>query len=142
MSALGSPTGADCDWKRTVPPLAVSICAITLSSVVLPDPEGPMMVRNSPSSTEKFKSWMTQDGASRPARAAKRLLRSRTSSSGSAVMAQPPTSAFASAGGRQRNSQRSPRLTVQLPRTTMHVVAARATNTPVVSKLLALSWIR
>ena len=49
LSAFGSSSGADSDWKRTSPPLAMSICAIMFSSVVLPAPEGPTMVRNSPS---------------------------------------------------------------------------------------------
>ena len=62
LSALGSSSGAVSDWKRTSPPLAASICAIMLSSVVLPAPDGPMMVRNSPSATEKLRSWITQGG--------------------------------------------------------------------------------
>ena len=147
MSALGSPMGADCDWKRRVPLLATSIWAIMLSSVVLPEPDGPMMVRNSPSLTEKLRPWITQAGASRPARPAKRLPRSRTSRRGSRsvavmVMDQLPSSALASAGGRQRKSQRSTMSTLQLPRKTMQVTVTRATNTPVVSKFMAPSWIR
>ena len=73
LSALGSPTGARSDWKRTSPPLALSICAIMLSSVVLPAPDGPMMVRNSPSRTEKLRSWITHGGGSRPLRAGEAL---------------------------------------------------------------------
>src|SRR5262249_51411751 len=79
-SALGSSIGAHCDWKRTSPPLATSICAMMLRSVVLPAPEGPMMVRNSPSLTENVRSWMTQGASSRPERLAKRLARPRISS--------------------------------------------------------------
>jgi hypothetical protein len=48
------------------PALTVSICAIMLSRVDLPAPEGPMMVRNSPAPTEKDRSWITQGDGSRP----------------------------------------------------------------------------
>src|SRR5689334_551893 len=87
LSAFGSPIGAVSDPNRTSPPVAASICAIMLSSVVLPAPDGPMMVRNSPSATEKLKSRITHDDGSRPERAAKRLARSLISSSGSPISA-------------------------------------------------------
>ena len=42
----------------------------------------------------------------------------------------------------RESSRRSTALTLQLPRKTMQVVATSATNTPVVSKFMALSWMR
>src|SRR5262249_30729714 len=86
LSALGSPIGAVSDPNRTSPPVAVSICAIMLSSVVLPAPDGPMMVRNSPSATAKLRSRITQ-GGSRPERSAKRLASCLISSSGPPISA-------------------------------------------------------
>src|SRR5215471_2037672 len=86
-SAFGSPIGAVSAPNRTSPPVAASICAIMLRSVVLPAPDGPMMVRNSPSATEKLRSRITHGGASLPARAAKRLARSLISSSGPPISA-------------------------------------------------------
>src|SRR5215813_2329990 len=109
FSDLGSSMGAACDWKRSSPPLAVSIWANMLSSVVLPEPDGPMMVRNSPSFTLKLRSLMTHDEGSRPRRSAKRLLSPRTSSTGSAAIVSPLPAylgqagdASAAAGGRPR----------------------------------------
>src|SRR5262249_7894262 len=87
LSALGSPIGAVSDPNRTSPPVATSIWAIMLRSVVLPAPDGPMMVRNSPSWTEKLRSRITHDGVSRPERSPKRLARSLISSSGSPISA-------------------------------------------------------
>src|SRR5215831_11328096 len=87
LSALGSPIGAVSDPNRTSPPVAVSVCAIMLSSVVLPAPDGPMMVRNSPAATEKLRSRMTHGEESPPERAAKRLASSLISSSGSPISA-------------------------------------------------------
>src|SRR5262249_42897570 len=87
LSALGSPIGAVSDPNRTSPPVAASICAIMLSSVVLPAPDGPMMVRNSPSATAKLRSRITHGDGSPPARAAKRLARSLISSSGPPISA-------------------------------------------------------
>src|SRR5262245_9674166 len=86
-SALGSPIGAISEANRTSPPVAASICAIMLRSVVLPAPDGPMMVRNSPSATEKLRSRITQGDGSRPERPAKRLASSLISSSGSPISA-------------------------------------------------------
>src|ERR1051325_11570275 len=87
LSAFASPIGAISDPNRTSPPVAASICAIMWRSVVLPAPDGPMMVRNSPSWTEKLRSRITHGDASPPERAAKRLARSLISSSGSAISA-------------------------------------------------------
>src|SRR3954470_24146297 len=72
--------------KVISPALAVSICAMMLSKVDLPAPEGPTMVRSSPAPTENVMSWMIQGGGSRPARAGKRLPRFLISSiSGAAI---------------------------------------------------------
>src|SRR5215475_1646918 len=86
-SALGSPIGAVSEPNRTSPPVAASICAIMLRRVVLPAPDGPMMVRNSPSWTEKLRSRITHADGSRPERSAKRLARSLISSSGALISA-------------------------------------------------------
>ena len=56
LSAFGSFSGDVSDLNFTSPPFATSICAIIFSSVVLPAPDGPMIVRNSPSATEKLRS--------------------------------------------------------------------------------------
>jgi hypothetical protein len=55
LSDFGSLIGADFDLNSTWPPLAASIWAIMFRSVVLPEPEGPTIVRNSPSRTEKLR---------------------------------------------------------------------------------------
>src|SRR5437879_6393687 len=86
-SAVASPIGAVSDPNRTSPPVAASICAIMLRSVVLPAPDGPMMVRKSPSATEKLRSRITHDDGSRPERSAKRLASSLISSNGSPISA-------------------------------------------------------
>src|SRR5262249_40084164 len=57
------------------PAVTVSICAIMLSSVDLPAPDGPMMVRNSPGVTEKERPWMTHGEGSRPCGVGKGLPR-------------------------------------------------------------------
>src|SRR3954469_8869156 len=72
------------------PALAVSICAMILSSVDLPAPEGPTMVRSSPAPTENDMSWMIHGGGSRPARAGKRLPRFLMSSISGAVIGSSP----------------------------------------------------
>src|SRR5580692_9722456 len=81
------------------PEVARSTWAIMLSKVDLPAPDGPMMVRNSPSGTEKVRSRMIQGGGSRPWRAGKRLARLRTSSRG-AAMARSVAADAAEIGGR------------------------------------------
>src|SRR5437879_4784764 len=72
------------------PTLAVSICAMMLSRVDLPAPEGPTMVRSSPAPTENDMSWMIHGGGSRPARAGKRLPRFLMSSISGAVIGSGP----------------------------------------------------
>ena len=72
------------------PALATSIWAMMLSSVDLPAPDGPTMVRSSPAPTENDMSWMIQGGGSRPARAGKRLPRPLISSIGVPVILQVP----------------------------------------------------
>src|SRR3954454_6237264 len=80
-SARGSRVLTVVPSNTISPALVVSIWAMMLSSVDLPAPEGPTMVRNSPSRTEKERSWITQGDVSRPWRCAKRLPSLRTSSS-------------------------------------------------------------
>src|SRR3954470_3296051 len=72
------------------PALALSICAMMLSRVDLPAPDGPTMVRSSPAPTENDMSWMIHGGGSRPARAGKRLPRFLMSSIGDAAIASSP----------------------------------------------------
>ena len=43
--------------SRMRPPVGSSSPAIILSVVVLPQPDGPSMTKNSPSATTKLKSW-------------------------------------------------------------------------------------
>src|SRR5262249_19120301 len=118
-----------------------------LSSVVLPAPEGPMMVRNSPSRTEKLRSWITQGAGSRPPPPAPGAP-ARPAAVGKAlggpadledrlIHDRVPACNVTSDGGRQRSSARSSAFTLQLPRNTMQVVAASATKIPVVSKFIA-----
>jgi sugar phosphate isomerase/epimerase len=52
------------------------------------------------------------------------------------------TCVFASDGGRQRNRRRSEKSTAPFRTNTMMVTATSATNTPVVSKFIALNWMR
>src|SRR5258705_6866682 len=72
------------------PAVAISGCAMMLSSVDLPAPEGPTMVRSSPAPTENDMSWMIHGGGSRPARAGKRLPRLLMSSISDAVIGSGP----------------------------------------------------
>src|SRR3954452_5330344 len=72
------------------PALATSVCAMMLSNVDLPAPDGPTMVSSSPAPTENDISWMIQGGGSRPARAGKRLPRRLMSSMGVPAIASCP----------------------------------------------------
>src|SRR5690242_10378174 len=89
-SALISGEAMRSPSKAISPALAVSICATILSSVDLPAPDGPTMVRSSPAPTENDMSWMIHGGGSRPARAGKRLPRFLMSSISGAVIGSGP----------------------------------------------------
>ena len=88
------------------PALAVSVWAMMLSSVDLPAPDGPTMVRNSPSATENDRSWMTHGDGSRPWRGGKALAELADLEE----RGHGPLSITGSTGGRQRSSQRFQRV--------------------------------
>ena len=142
LSAFGSPSGAVCDWKRTSPPLAASICAIMFRSVVLPEPEGPMMVRNSPSLDREAQVLNHRTATDRGRRGSRSACRDRGLREAAAAMVKSPPACVMSAGGRQRSSRRSITLTLQVADEDDHVIATSATKTPMVSKFMAPSWIR
>ena len=59
-SSLGRSRVMSCPSRRMAPALTVSMVEMQLSRVVLPEPEAPMIPKNSPFSTEKLMSSMAR----------------------------------------------------------------------------------
>ncbi len=137
--ALGSAAAILLPWKMISPAVATSICAIMLRSVDLPAPDGPMMVRNSPSPTEKVRSRMTQGDGSRPWRARESACRDcgfRGAVRGHGLSCRRPASPGRRRAASAAAAARSPS-TSQPTACTMSVAARMATKHCVVSKFIA-----